>query len=460
MEGNISYILDELDQRVILTQKNVSDLRKFIKTKYQNSPSSNNAVIFADAVKRILHIKMSSINKEYRNEILLTVFMEAVEKQVFSVSAADIFRASLKIDKKDGEFMDQLSEWSAVTLDKPFLRPVIKSHVLQLVNNEKNIFKEAIENAVQNENTANTEEYINLNEIKNVAENEEMVTNELPYISDTDDTIKDTHDFKTQGSEVLDIDNKKEAIGYIQDKIIIFFQKIRSLYLLFNKAAFTAAIGFILILAIIFTIFNIPEKNGNTVAFFVVKPALTANNLMHCINESSDSLVYLTVNSLDSMSQKTDETSENRSEQLRRIISKSNEYTISRADTKIRTGNIISNYKKKLNMRATAYDLSVESCSKTKDHPQYGITFTGTRAEVGRTVAVDPSVIPLKSKLYIVFPENYKELTGIYIAEDTGRLVKDDIIDIFFGEDEPGERIIHAKALKFGKQNVVVYILE
>jgi 3D (Asp-Asp-Asp) domain-containing protein len=105
-----------------------------------------------------------------------------------------------------------------------------------------------------------------------------------------------------------------------------------------------------------------------------------------------------------------------------------------------------------LTMRATAYDLTVESCGKRKGHPAYGITKSGTKAVVGRTVAVDPNIIPLGSKLSIKFPKEYKRLDGIYIAEDTGSAVKGDIIDIFLGENEPEVDI-------FGCRKVTVYVL-
>lgn len=121
---------------------------------------------------------------------------------------------------------------------------------------------------------------------------------------------------------------------------------------------------------------------------------------------------------------------------------------VSRGDTEVRR------------MRATAYDLSVESCGKSRNHPQYGITFSGTRATVGRTVAVDPKVIPLGSRVYIKFPLEYSNLDGVYIAEDTGRLVKGNIIDIFLGEDKPGERKVYESVMRFGVQKVEVYILE
>lgn len=55
-------------------------------------------------------------------------------------------------------------------------------------------------------------------------------------------------------------------------------------------------------------------------------------------------------------------------------------------------------------------------------------TFTGTWPKVG-TVAVDPEVIPLGSKGYVV---GYGPIT----AEDTGRLIKGNIIDLFMETEE------------------------
>ena len=114
--------------------------------------------------------------------------------------------------------------------------------------------------------------------------------------------------------------------------------------------------------------------------------------------------------------------------------------------------NIISNDRqiRKINMTATAYDLSVQSCGKRKKDDDYGITASGTTAKFKRTVAVDKRVIPLGTKVYITFPDKYKHLNGTYIAEDTGRLIKGNKIDIFLGEDALDE------CLEFGKQKVEI----
>lgn len=61
-----------------------------------------------------------------------------------------------------------------------------------------------------------------------------------------------------------------------------------------------------------------------------------------------------------------------------------------------------------------------------------GITATGTTPKQGRTIAVDPSVIPLGTKVRIDFPAPFDYMDGTYIAEDTGSAIKGKKIDIYF----------------------------
>lgn len=61
--------------------------------------------------------------------------------------------------------------------------------------------------------------------------------------------------------------------------------------------------------------------------------------------------------------------------------------------------------------------------------------------QAGRTIAVDPRVIPLGSKVRM----NGRE----YVAEDTGGAIKGKRIDLFVDS--------HSEAMKFGKKLIEVY---
>lgn len=89
--------------------------------------------------------------------------------------------------------------------------------------------------------------------------------------------------------------------------------------------------------------------------------------------------------------------------------------------------------------KLTAY-CPCEACNgQWKD----GITSTGVIAQAGRTIAVDPTVIPYGTEVNI---------NGhTYIAEDCGGAIKGNRIDIYFDT--------HAEALEFGVQYADVYIV-
>ncbi len=118
--------------------------------------------------------------------------------------------------------------------------------------------------------------------------------------------------------------------------------------------------------------------------------------------------------------------------------------------TRPHPGQAPRNYKAVLTCTATAYDLSYESCGKYPGDRGYGITATGTYAKYG-TVAVDPRVIPLGSKLYIETSDG-SFAYGYATAEDTGGAIKGNKVDLFFPT--------YNECISFGRRSVKVYILE
>lgn len=79
-----------------------------------------------------------------------------------------------------------------------------------------------------------------------------------------------------------------------------------------------------------------------------------------------------------------------------------------------------------------------------------GLTASSTKVVEGRTIAVDPNVIPLGSVVAVYIP-SANEYSGLYLAEDTGGAIKNKKIDI---------AVKASKAKAFGVKNVQVSILE
>ncbi len=76
-----------------------------------------------------------------------------------------------------------------------------------------------------------------------------------------------------------------------------------------------------------------------------------------------------------------------------------------------------------------------------------GYTATGTLATEGRTIAVDPKVIPYGSRVLLIWPDGTQRE---YIAEDCGGGVNGNHIDVFFND--------HQAARVFGVQSAMAYL--
>jgi 3D (Asp-Asp-Asp) domain-containing protein len=111
-------------------------------------------------------------------------------------------------------------------------------------------------------------------------------------------------------------------------------------------------------------------------------------------------------------------------------------------------------FKSVLSMNATAYCLCKKCCGKAETHPQYGVTASGYRITPGtneKVIAVDTSVIPLGTKVYVE-GLNGANSYGYAIAADTGSAIKNMKIDLYMDS--------HAEALRWGFKKVNVYLLE
>lgn len=95
---------------------------------------------------------------------------------------------------------------------------------------------------------------------------------------------------------------------------------------------------------------------------------------------------------------------------------------------------------------ATVYNPALGGINGNGD----GLVATGTKFATGRSIAVDPKVIPYGSVVYIK-SSAYPSANGVYLAEDTGGASKGKRIDIGLAKTE---------CMAFGKRSVQVAILE
>jgi 3D (Asp-Asp-Asp) domain-containing protein len=126
-------------------------------------------------------------------------------------------------------------------------------------------------------------------------------------------------------------------------------------------------------------------------------------------------------------------------EKRNKVVAAGTKASVSRGSYVFAPGKVLEN------VILTAYAAGPDHTGKSPGDPQYGMTRSGTQVKEGRTIAVDPNVIPLGTWVYI-------EGIGLRRAEDTGGAVKGKKIDVYYDSD--------ATAKSFGlKRGYTVYVI-
>jgi 3D (Asp-Asp-Asp) domain-containing protein len=476
-------LLAELASREILTGVTVRRLREYISNKYPQLSPALRAGIFADAVHRIVAGRLPELPEDRVSLFRAFLYGDAAKKQVFSIDCSDVFKSSLKLKTTDERFVKGLAVW----LGDALLAPISEDKVFEYVNNACRMLDEApdmdigevletIESSVGDiRPKKRVISLIHMNPASSGAMRETQqdkaamdsgvaqISGRAAYkgntavVPDGKDVGGKKHvrgedfDREDSSSEVFDgegpgrEDYGNESAG--EDWIVIRKRKSAGEVISGKIACLAAYVSVICRRTADFAA-RVTAK-GSRFRTIAISGLIAAALLCTFLSA-------LYVNAVgDAEQEKADD------------VMMAEELTAAFMDmipAGAAAGNEAGGYEEGsgevLRMKATAYDLSVESCGKDRNHPEYGITYSGTRAEAGRTVAVDPEVIPLGSIIRITFPEKYSYMDGIYVAEDTGRLISGNSIDIFFGEDEAGSREINKKALEFGVQYVEVEIMD
>lgn len=403
-------ILDELQAIVILDSQSILGIRKYISRKYPNATLVQKAHILADAIRRVVNGSVPEVSQDQRLIIQTEILEAFISNQNRGISAADVFIKCLERKTYGNLSFAKLAGW---------MEKLLRRHISVMNLSE---FVSMVYQKAQQDNSKNL--YDIIRDVEQTPEGACLLDGIHAACShDTKSfgTSRNAQAYVEQAGEVscaADMYRGESNINLPEDTsavvVLIKSSVIRFGYR-YQKALLCLLAGCAVFLMVLLL------KPGA-----VKKPLEFTKTLREAVNYG-----YNDINAM---------------------LGYDAEYTPPPIN--------MSNVKQKLNMKATAYDLSLESCGKTRQHPAYGITYTGTRAKAGRTVAVDPKVIPLGSRLYIVFPHPYKHMDGEYIAEDTGSRIKGNVIDIFMGEDKEGERVIYKKAMKFGIRQVEAYLLK
>lgn len=406
-------LLAELGYNEIISADIAANLRKYIALRNPGLSAAGRAGIFADAINRIVDGRLPPFDAELVKKLKDHLFRDIAGKAVFSVNCSDVFKAAVKLKTMNPEFLSQLNAWASEVLKKAVVRESLSGLVLHA---------HGLMDSMPGDNIAH------------MLDLAEQSADRLEYSGDSQAAGEVANAaFAEQRKEEAGLPELSNS-SLLQPGPVEGFACCPPLQPAFAEKA--GAIFSVLLHRCSSVPKPVKVLAASALAVFIIFSAVLTSDTTAAAPDKG--------NPPDPVIPRVSMVSYPAPDR--------NEYAFSQDSPMEKAGG--------RRMKATAYDLSVESCGKKPEHPQYGITSSGTKATVGRTIAVDPEVIPLGSRVYICFPPEYSSLDGVYIAEDTGRLIKGDKIDIFFGEDEQGSRKIYKSAMEFGVRYVDVRMMD
>jgi 3D (Asp-Asp-Asp) domain-containing protein len=474
----IGLIIKTLNSIPIVSIKNIVDLKHYLVSNYPDLDAGTMQEFVVEFISKTIDSCLTYFSTQYRQPLRQLVLDNARKINVFEVYASDILKAGLQLGSEFPAFQREIANWVGEFQVDNLAKEAVVNYILNCCQSK---LKPGIKPGMvlssakplphsapvlQTDPHAQTV-VMKLNHIQPKSAKEEPQFMEKwynPYIGQesSDD----------EGREATAAKGGSEAGRFA--KLALWWRKRRKLLMqklhnsTKNRNICIAAVIFLFLVISFPRLINskTKEKSNLPVAGKLKIAVWSRQQARPRLNPVSSKAVNVPVVPGPNQVQGAGDVVLNKelSRKITPVLDTQNIITIGYVKEKTAAGTVevpVRRYfERKMQLKASAYDLSLASCGKELDHPEYGITRTGTRAKRGRTIAVDPRVIPLGRKVYIVFPKQYSHMNGIYVAEDTGRKIKGYRIDIFWGEDGAGEKQIRREARAFGRRKVEIYLLQ
>lgn len=452
----IGLIIKTLNTIPIVSALQMAEYRQYLATNYPQLTFQDRERVLSQLVNEIIDNYLSQFSPEFRQPLKDILFENGPALERFTIYASDIFKAGLKLADQTPAFIKEIATWTGQFEFSQSSREAVVAYLLQ---------QKAAPVPAETPLTSRPDGAASLEPTRTPALNIAVPAQGKPVELPTVDF--NPYVCPTEEQEVID----QGASGDYYQQLVAWFemgekflQRYLSKLAKDKKTAVSAGLALLLLATCLWLVNHKARGKELPAMALQTKPSISNNQRPRSQLPEVTNGAQLTQADAKLFVTGSDVSVKPDYHRPTPIPAAPNTIVVGYVKMKTPEGLVdvpVRRYfERKLRVKATAYDLSVASCGKDRSHPEYGITRTGTRAKRGRTIAVDPKIIPLGRKVYIVFPEQYRHMNGIYIAEDTGKKIKGYRIDIFFGEDRNGMLTVNREARKFGRRKVEVYLLQ
>ncbi|WP_069998045.1 hypothetical protein [Cellulosilyticum sp. I15G10I2] len=134
----MSEVLENLKNSQILYNQNVIDLKESIRRNYPHYDNKRAALLFAAAIHKIIDQNIVCFDQSIQTDIKNSLLQEVIKKEVFDITAYDIFKACSLLDMSDDYYCEMLTEWVNYNQEQTISKHQLLKLLLQLNTNASN----------------------------------------------------------------------------------------------------------------------------------------------------------------------------------------------------------------------------------------------------------------------------------------------------------------------------------
>jgi len=143
-------VIKNLQEKPILHQEQVLQIKRYIEKKYPTSSKKEKATIFANAVHQVVDQSVIKFEEKHRIQIRTEVLKSAIAKEIFDINGYDVFEvcALLPLDDNTSEkssFFEKLTEWINENQEIQLTQEDVSQMATQVLDNAVNALVIALE---------------------------------------------------------------------------------------------------------------------------------------------------------------------------------------------------------------------------------------------------------------------------------------------------------------------------
>jgi len=132
-------VFEKLKAKEIISNRTLTELRRYIGLKYPDYTSQQTSSVLADSLHKILDMSLAPFKEDYRKEIKSNILERTIRKKSFVINGEEIFNICISLEINDEDYFEELTNWVSNNQDVVFTKEALMEFVHKVENHNEEI---------------------------------------------------------------------------------------------------------------------------------------------------------------------------------------------------------------------------------------------------------------------------------------------------------------------------------